>query len=427
MQSVSNAWKALYTQNVVPRSKLEVKIAATGGTLTFTDADITEMNIDLFCDLCSFNLPSAKLIVKFDNSSGAWDADNASGYYPKLNTNQIITVRIGYEISGSTQWISGGTYFLSEWKTSKKDQSATITAVDLIQAYILPTPFKASMLGLPWNAPVQVGSYAPSTTRYRELDAGNTSMLCDAIGIPVASGNQRRIRVAIMETEELWDEDEQEYVTYNYYPRLMVGHNNPSQSEINNYNCAEVLQYLTNSAPSAASPYDQLFMMYLTRDGFLDIKPREKTLQSYDINAFNTYQFDINAERNIKDVNYEYTAYGAYSDPHVVSSTLTFDTDGRTITNTNPSCEQLNYLMVYEDYGHDVIPINNIANLVGKILVNHLIVTGEFRADPRLDVGDKVTFSASGTSYDMYVTELKYKYNGVWKANFTGRIIENGV
>lgn len=425
MQSVSNAWKALFTKHVVPRSKLEVKIAVTGETLTFTDADITEMNIDLFCDLCSFNLPSAKLIVKFDNSSGAWDADNASGYYLKLDQNQIVNVKIGYEISGSTEWISGGEYFLAEWKTDKKAQSATITAVDLIQAYLLPTQFNYSMLDTTWNSPYDTGSYVPSTTRYRELDPFYAGMLCTATGIPRISGNAR-LRVAIMEHYSEWDEEAQEYVEYDFYPRLMVGGVPLSSSEINNHNCAEILQYLTNSTPSDFSP-KQLYMMYLTRDGFLDIKQRETTLQAYDINAFNTYSFNLDRERNLKQVDYVYTCFGAYSTPRVVSATYSLDAEGRTIKNTNPSFMQLNHTFAIEDYEHDVTTIGSVPHLVGQILVNHLVASGEFRADPRLDVGDKVTFSAAGTSYNMYVTKLQYKYNGVWRATFEGRIIQNGV
>jgi hypothetical protein len=57
-------------------------------------------------------------------------------------------------------------------------------------------------------------------------------------------------------------------------------------------------------------------------------------------------------------------------------------------------------------------------------LRNRKIISGEFRADPRLDALDTVTVVSKYGSNPVQITNVKYTYNGAFRGTFTGRVRE---
>lgn len=63
-----------------------------------------------------------------------------------------------------------------------------------------------------------------------------------------------------------------------------------------------------------------------------------------------------------------------------------------------------------------------VAEWVRKTLESRKILSGEYRADPRLDVFDKIAVESKyGVNNAIYITEIVYTYNGAFKGKYTGR------
>lgn len=69
-----------------------------------------------------------------------------------------------------------------------------------------------------------------------------------------------------------------------------------------------------------------------------------------------------------------------------------------------------------------------VAAVARDSLVTRKSVSGEFRADPRLDVFDIVTVESKyGEIYPVILTNIKYTYNGSFWATYSGRVLDPGV
>lgn len=66
-----------------------------------------------------------------------------------------------------------------------------------------------------------------------------------------------------------------------------------------------------------------------------------------------------------------------------------------------------------------------IANWVKDTLTTRKTVSGEYRADPRLDVFDIVAVASKyGDLQNVALTSIKYTFNGSFRGNYTGRLLE---
>ena len=69
---------------------------------------------------------------------------------------------------------------------------------------------------------------------------------------------------------------------------------------------------------------------------------------------------------------------------------------------------------------------NAVAEWCRDCLKNRKIVSGEFRADPRLDALDTVTVVSKYGSSSVQITNVKYTYSGAFRGHFTGRAMDSG-
>lgn len=68
-----------------------------------------------------------------------------------------------------------------------------------------------------------------------------------------------------------------------------------------------------------------------------------------------------------------------------------------------------------------------VAAWVSSVLKSRKTVSGEFRADPRLDLYDVITVESKfGTLSPVILTEIRYTFSGFFKASYTGRIVGEG-
>ena len=72
----------------------------------------------------------------------------------------------------------------------------------------------------------------------------------------------------------------------------------------------------------------------------------------------------------------------------------------------------------------DEATANAVAEWCKDCLKGRKTLSGSFRADPRLDALDRVTVISKYSSSPVYITNIKYDYNGAFRGTYEGRVAE---
>lgn len=160
------------------------------------------------------------------------------------------------------------------------------------------------------------------------------------------------------------------------------------------HTCAEILQMCANAA---------CCVMYQNRDGELHIERLDRTKTDYVIPLSLSYsQPEIELSKPLKNVSVSHGTDAPY--------VLTVSDSGETQTVNNP--------LVGGQYWE-------IATWVRDTLTTRKTMRGEYRADPRLDLFDIVTVQSKfGDIINVAITDIKYSYNGSFRGNYAGRVLE---
>lgn len=161
--------------------------------------------------------------------------------------------------------------------------------------------------------------------------------------------------------------------------------------------CAVVVQMCANAAGC---------VVYQDRDGVLHIKPQNKMSSGYVIPLALSYAHpEIELSKPLKKVAVTYDTDKTYELP--VGDT------GETQTVSNSLIEWQSQAAT-------------IATWVSNTLSARKTVSGEYRADPRLDVFDIVSVQSDkyGELSNVAITDIKYTFNGSFKGSYKGRVLE---
>lgn len=158
---------------------------------------------------------------------------------------------------------------------------------------------------------------------------------------------------------------------------------------------AEMIQKCANASCSILR-YD--------RDGVLHIEPLDKTITSYIIPLALAYSHpEVSLSKPLKSVSVDYGEAIPYE--------LAVSSSGEVQTISND-------FIVAEDQAADV------AAWTRDMLSSRKTISGEFRADPRLDLFDVVTIESKfGAFAPVVITDVQYTYNGSFKATYVGQVI----
>ena len=104
-----------------------------GHILTFTKNELLSYSHEQTGNLNSAELPKNSIEFSVDNTDGRWNPNNPNGLERYLSERQRVTVRYGMDVNGSTEWIKGGTFFLSEWKAPSNGLEASFVARDILE------------------------------------------------------------------------------------------------------------------------------------------------------------------------------------------------------------------------------------------------------------------------------------------------------
>lgn len=118
---------------VHPDHRARIEKLYLGVVQTYTRRDLISYKHSQTADLLSAELPKNSINFSLDNSTGVWNPENPVGNVKYLADRQEITVRYGFKINGSVEWIKAGTFWISEWETPSNGLEANFTARDLIE------------------------------------------------------------------------------------------------------------------------------------------------------------------------------------------------------------------------------------------------------------------------------------------------------
>lgn len=161
--------------------------------------------------------------------------------------------------------------------------------------------------------------------------------------------------------------------------------------------CAEILQMVANAGQCC---------IWQDRNGVLHIEPLNTELTDYVIgemknglsNAYDHPEFALSKELKSVRVN---------SGQGIATNSET----GAVQEVSNPIIT-------------DEATANAVAEWCKECLKGRKTLSGTFRADPRLDVLDKVTVVSKYSRSPVYITSIKYDYNGAFRGTYEGRVAE---
>jgi len=159
----------------LPNRRARIEEIIVGVFNVFTKADLMSFSHDSSADLLSFKLPSDEITFELANQDGRWNPDNTQGTYRYLLEQQKVRARYGYKINGFTEWLKGGTFYMSEWNTPSNGITAKFTArsvFDLMaEKYALPSNKTMTLTALIKSAFTQCGISEDEYTVDSSLDS----------------------------------------------------------------------------------------------------------------------------------------------------------------------------------------------------------------------------------------------------------------
>lgn len=329
----------------LPNRRVRIESFSLGHILVFGKNDLLSFSHEQSGDILSGELPKNSVEFSINNLDGRWNPSNPTGLERYLSERQKVTVRYGLDINGATEWIKGGTFYLSEWNAPPNGFEAKFVARDVFEF----------MLGVDVNG-------ASSNTLKGHVENVVSATLPDP-------------SIVVID------------------PSLA----NYSVDYTGNSSAAVIVQKCANAA-GCVLRYD--------RDGMLHVEPLRKDFADYRITSALSYSHpEVALNKPLKTVEVAYGEENRYS--------LAVASSGETQT-------------VENDFVTTEAQASYVASWVRDTLKERKTVKGEFRSDPRLDLFDIVTVESKyGAISPVAITDIKYTFNGSFRASFAGRVVES--
>ena len=328
-----------------------------GYTWVFTKKDLISYTHDQTADLICAELPKNSITFSLDNTDDKWNPYNPEGMGKYIQDRQMLTVRYGLDVNSN-----GYIYWIPGGTFYLSEWYAPSNGMEA--TFTARDPFEFMM-----NTPY-VGQ--PSGTLVELVD--KALECCDF---------PNKIKRYINSI-------------YRAHPVTI-----PTKNSEEGYSVAQIIQ-MCASAMSGVCWFD--------RDGVLRIVRLPWAInkdQIYDIPQDIAYSHpEVTLNKPIKYTKISYNPTDGSPDSFTMDSQLW--KTGETQTIDNPLIQ--NYTMAI-----------SVANDTKFSLGYREKVTGDFRADPRLDVFDWVKVSGKYGDMDLVVTEIKYTYTGCFHGEYTAR------
>ena len=315
----------------------------------YTKGDLMNFSHSQSVDLLSAALPKNEITFHLRNDDNRWNPDNPSGAEQYLLSRQEVRLRYGMTVDGETEWIKGGTFWLSDWNTPSNGLEATFTARDALV-------FMNETYTGPKNG-----------TLYAIIEAAFVQA-----ALPILDDGSPRYLI---------DESLKKYTT----------------SFSKDYTMDQVVQMAAHAGNCT---------IHQDRDGVVRVEPWSERYSGFMIEpriSYNHPEYMISKPLKIVSV--------GYGDDDLRVSVPTAGGVGEVQTVDNEFVRTQG----------DAIRVGQHA---ADLLVNRKVISGEFRADVRMDVLDNVIVTSKYASNIIAVTEVDYSTTGgAIRGKYTGRVV----
>ena len=302
-------------------------------------------------DLLSAALPKNAITFRLRNDDDRWNPDNPAGVERYLLERQEVRLRYGMTVGEKTEWIKGGTFWLSEWSTPANGIEASFSARDAIE-----------FMHEEYAGPRSGTLYDIAT---RAFEQANLPLLDDGSVRYVVHDELRNL------TTDFSGDDSQ-------------------------YSVAEVIQLVAHAGNC---------IMHQNSEGVFLVKPWVSKYDGYIIEPRISYSHPEYAiSKPLKAVS---VGYGdSQGEAYVASGTG----EGEVLT-------AYNVLLRTQD---DAV---RVGKHTCEMLLHRKMISGEFRADVRLEVLDNIIVSSKYASNIIVVTEIGYSTTGgALRGKYSGRV-----
>lgn len=410
----------------LPYRRARVTEIQIGADLVYSKSDIISYSHSQDVDPMSATLPMSKISFAINNVDDSFNPYNLNSLAKYLIERQEVKVKYGYKLADSIEWIDAGTFYISEWDAPQNGLSADFTARDMLE-------FMSNTY--------LYGEYVPTGVSLYTLAE---RVLTDA-KLPLDESGSVK-----------WVIDEKLKDIYTIAPLPVDTH-------------ANCLQLIANAGEC---------VIYQDRSGILHIETLPSVKSDYSIDHFNSHsKSDMKLSKPLKQVEVPCYSYSVaknvselYKGNVVVNGTKdVVVTYSRSATNVSPivSGGNLNSAKYYsnacvlnitangqvsitiEGYSletssviasvssgvtGETITVNNplitsheralaVASWTESYMKNRMVLSSEWRADPRLDALDVVINENDYNTNNVLVTNVAYSYNGAFKGTCEGRVI----
>ena len=362
MYAVSNRWATAQESFLAPEGLIEIScyVPALQNTLVYTKKDLLKFTHQQTGSLVAGELPKNHIEFSLDNSDGKWNPSNPQGLERYLAERLKVTLRYGYIIDGIENWIPGGVFYLSEWRTSPNGLEASFAARDLLE-YMIDTMYTGEVSGTLYDIVQRAIAEAnvPATAVLGQIVLGKT-----VLGVVSVSEKLKKYTVGDIDYK-------------------------------GNESIAVILQKCANAAGC---------VLYQGRSGIFSIHELSYKGTGYSIPKRLAYAYpEIEFLRPIKEVSV------AHQDNAVTVYKLNNAGETQTVNNE---------FIKSKDQAYE------IAKWAGDILRSRQKISGDFRGDPRFDIFDVVDVESKyGTINSVVLTDIKCTFTGAFRIAYSGYII----
>ena len=379
-----------------------------------------------------FELSKNSIEFEVDNADGRWNILNPEGLTKYLYERQKLIVRYGIETKNGVEWVQAGVFYLTEWKAPSNGITATFVARDALE-FMMNTTYRRDYLEGVTTAEVKVYSTMEGVvTTEGEVETGilvatlaagtNVKVYEKAIQPHMTYGDDPDAAGWMLyRIDEGWARVDNINITSDtsLYADMQAAMSSCLPSDIPVYggNSAtttsgpiaveetNVAEFLQKCAASCGLPIYQL------SDGAIRMyEPAIPLPVSVVISSDVAYSHpEIELSKPLKQVimvhHYQH---------HSATKSTAFDvgSEGDIITVDCP------YLWKSDSR------IKNVADKYIAWWKQREVVSGEFRADPRLELFDCVQVETKyGVISPVMLTRIKYTYSGSFRGEYEGKVI----
>lgn len=444
----------------IPNHRFRIDQLFFGRLIIFDKNQILSYDHEQTGDPLSGEIPKNTITFSLDNYDGNWDLLNPDGDVKYLAEQQKITVRYGQQTDWDVEWIPGGQFYLSEWRNTDNNTTFTIVAKDVFEYWGANYQYNQNTnsdygylvkpettTGTFWDD--RVVAFKTLDALYRARATGVVPSTDDeaviygdgltfGVSIPFGGRGEYIPETVINGLESIFVYrspvyNGSDFVYYvdgdcvempsdkgfaSVYPESgeTVSHYLSSISSswvcremcddrsmpINrgNRSRAEIIQLASNMCG---------YMTHQSAVGSRYTGPYWKSVTDYVIRKDLSYHNpEIELAKPLKQVRVYYS-HDLLIDPYLYEHNVS--DDGEVITVDNPYVNQ----SAWAKY---------LAEQYAEFYKERTWISGEFRADPRLELFDIVQVEGrNGRIGWVLITQIKYSYNGSFYGTYKGKLL----